>query len=85
MKTWQEYKEDIECNVEGHLNKTELAILELIYKNNIITISELSKKTYLGTTAIENNIKKLKGKDLLKRVGAAKGGSWEVLSIRKCI
>ena len=39
---------------------------------------ELSQKIGLGTTAIENNIAKFKEKGILKRVGPAKGGHWEV-------
>jgi ATP-dependent DNA helicase RecG len=33
----------------------------------------------ISQTAIENNISKLKNIGLLKRIGPAKGGHWEVL------
>jgi len=36
------------------------------------------KSIYLTTRGIEWNIAKLKQKGLLKRVGSAKGGYWEV-------
>ena len=38
----------------------------------------LAEKIDLGTTAVENNISKLKKKGLLKRVGPAKGGHWKI-------
>lgn len=62
---------------EGKLGKTEKAILELIEKDPYITIPKLSEQIGIGTTSIENNIKKLKEKGLLKRTGK-KGGNWEV-------
>ena len=37
---------------------------------------EIAKQLKLGTTAIENNIAKLKEIGLLKRIDPAKGGYW---------
>lgn len=62
------------------LNKNEEKVFDLISKNNHITIPELAKRIKITTTAIENNIAKLKQKGLLKRVGPDKGGYWEVSS-----
>jgi ATP-dependent DNA helicase RecG len=62
-----------------NLGKTEVEILELISKDKFVTIEELAEKIDLGTTAIENNISKLKKKGLLKRIGPAKGGHWEII------
>ena len=61
------------------LGKTEVKILKLISKDEFVTIEELAKKIDLGTTAIENNISKLKKKGFLKRVGPAKGGYWKIV------
>jgi len=33
----------------------------------------------ISTTAVENNLAKLKAKKILKRVGPAKGGHWEIV------
>lgn len=49
------------------MGKSERLILEAVSDNAEITISELSEKIGIGTTAIENNIKKLKDKGLLER------------------
>ncbi len=51
----------------------------MIEMDKYISIPKLSKEIWISTTAIENNIKKLKNKRLLKRVGPAKWGYWEVL------
>jgi len=58
--------------------ENELAIAKEISKDPKITISELSQIVGISTTAIENNITKLKEKGILKRIGPDKGGYWEV-------
>lgn len=47
-------------------------------KDNKISISRVSKKLGISTTAIENNITKLKESDFLTRVGAPKTGFWKL-------
>ena len=47
--------------------------------NKFVTISELSLILKISTTAIENNLSRLKKKGILRRVGPAKGGHWEVV------
>lgn len=61
------------------LGENEGKILDLIYKNKFITTKELSDKIGISTTAIDNNIAKLKQKGILKRIGPAKGGHWEIV------
>lgn len=61
------------------LGENEIKILESISSNPHITIKQLSKELQISTTAVENNIKKLKKKNLLKRVGPPKGGHWEII------
>ena len=53
-------------------------ILELLSSNSHLTINDMSKAIGISTTAIENNIARLKNKGLLIRVGGDKGGHWEV-------
>jgi ATP-dependent DNA helicase RecG len=45
-----------------------------------VTIPELSKMLKISTTAVENNIAKLKAKKILKRIGPDKGGHWEIVN-----
>ena len=60
------------------LGENELAIVKEISNDPNITIAELSQRVEISTTAIENNITKLKEKGILKRVGPDKGGYWEI-------
>lgn len=43
-----------------------------------ITINTLSEQIGIGTTAVENNLKKLKRKGIIELIGPAKGGSWRI-------
>jgi fido (protein-threonine AMPylation protein) len=61
------------------LNKNQLKILELIAVNHKITIIEMAESLSISTTAIENNIKKLREKGIISRIGSDKTGSWEIL------
>jgi ATP-dependent DNA helicase RecG len=62
-----------------YLGRNESKILEAITADPHITINGLSKKIGIGTTAVENNLKKLKHKGAIVRVGAAKDGHWEAV------
>jgi len=59
--------------------KTGVKILQIIKENPQVTIPGLSQATGLTIKGVEWNIKTLKKKELLKRVGPAKGGHWEVV------
>lgn len=59
--------------------KTSVKILELAAENRLITISELSEAIGVTERSIERNLKKLQDKGLIKRIGPAKGGHWEVI------
>ncbi len=61
------------------LGENEAEVIRIIVENNLITSVELSKRIGISTTAIENNIAKLKKKGILRRVGSDKGGYWEIL------
>ena len=58
--------------------KTVGKILTLINENHRITREELSTKTGLTIRGVEWNLNKLKKEGVLKRIGPAKGGYWEV-------
>jgi len=61
------------------LGENEIKILELMRDNKYITTKELSEHIKISTTAVDNNISKLKKKGLLRRIGPDKGGHWEVV------
>jgi len=54
-------------------------ILALINENPKITREELSVKTGLTIRGVEWNIARLKQKGIIKRIGPAKGGHWEII------
>lgn len=61
------------------LGKTRAAIVRAMYENPRVTIPELARDLDMSTTAIENQVRSLKKDGYIKRVGAARGGYWEVL------
>jgi len=63
------------------LVESQKKILVLIKKNPVISKKELSGRIGISVTAIDKNIRRLKKKGLIKRIGPAKGGHWEVIKI----
>lgn len=68
-----------EQNAPVKLNKTELAIYEKIVSNTSITIDELTETLSKDRRTITRNIKTLKEKCLIERIGSDKTGYWKVL------
>ncbi|MDD5617009.1 MAG: helix-turn-helix domain-containing protein [Candidatus Methanoperedens sp.] len=64
---------------ENVREKTREKIIKLIKENPKITTKELADKTGLSVKGVEWNIKELKDKGLLRRIGADRGGYWEVV------
>jgi ATP-dependent DNA helicase RecG len=60
------------------LGENQVKIIKLINRNKNITIKEMSNETGISATAIENNIAKLKKKEILKRVGSDRKGYWKL-------
>jgi len=61
------------------LNVTQAKIINIIKKEPNISRLGLAKRLYLTDSAIKKNLRILKEKGAIKRVGPAKGGYWEVL------
>ena len=68
--------ENVGVNVGVKLNKTQKKIVDLIRNNPSITIEEMAKFASVETRTIERNIKTLKQKEIIERVGADKNGHW---------
>lgn len=60
------------------LGVNESAILDLILKDKHVTILRLAQELHISTTAVENNLARLKKKNLIKRIGSDKKGFWKV-------
>ena len=63
------------------LSKNEKKIVEQIKRNSKVTADELSEIVDINLRNIRRNLKKLKKKGLLKRIGPAKGGHWELIDL----
>ncbi|MBI5096940.1 MAG: winged helix-turn-helix transcriptional regulator [Nitrospirae bacterium] len=63
------------------MGENEKKILENIAENKFVTIPELSNTLGISTTAVENNLAKLKSKKVIKRIGPDKGGHWEIVDV----
>ena len=78
QKTTQKLELEIEKFGEK-FGENQVKIIYYMKNDKLITIPELSEKLNISTRAIEKNIKKLSDLGIIKRIGPAKGGYWEVL------
>jgi len=60
------------------LSRNQTKILEAIAADPRITINGLPDIVGIDTTTLENNLKKLKSKGAIVRVGSARGGAWRI-------
>ena len=73
FKTSQKVEEKMSGKMSGK-------IFELLSGNKYITIPEMAIQLGITERTIERHIKKFKEMNVLRRVGSAKGGYWEVLN-----
>ena len=59
--------------------KSSQKILEFISHDPTITIREMASELGISDRAVKKNIQKLKDQGLLRRVGPARGGHWEIV------
>lgn len=60
------------------LNSTQKTIVEEIRKNKYCTIEEIALIAGVKTRAVERNLKALKDKGVIERIGGRKNGYWVV-------
>jgi ATP-dependent DNA helicase RecG len=65
--------------VGSKLVENQLKIALLILEDEKITKNKMSEILNISDTAVDKNILKLKNLGIIKRVGPAKGGHWEVI------
>jgi ATP-dependent DNA helicase RecG len=61
------------------LTDNQEKILEIIIRDPLISANKISDEIGISSRKVEENIKKLKEKGIIKRIGPAKGGHWEVI------
>lgn len=72
------HPENFDVNEET-LQKSNQKVLEAIKNNKKITINELIEQIGLSESGIKRILRNLKKENKIKRVGADKGGYWEVI------
>lgn len=65
--------------VGSKLVENQLKIVLLILEDEKITKNRMSEILNISDTAVDKNILKLKNIGIIKRIGSAKGGHWEVI------
>jgi len=71
-------REKTEKSREKNIEKGREKIIELIKSNKYITQIEIADSTGLSIKGVEKNIRQLKTKGLLERIGPDKGGYWKI-------
>ena len=79
QETLQKHVEKDEKDVEKDVEKTSEKIIKLMKEEPYITIKEIGTRLEVTRRTIEDQIKRLKQRGLVRRVGPDKGGHWEVL------
>jgi ATP-dependent DNA helicase RecG len=74
-----EVAENDEKSSEKDSDKSSEKILQLLAKTPTLSAKQLAQQLGLSSRAIEKNIAQLKVNGRLRRIGAAKGGYWEVV------
>lgn len=70
---------DVGINVGTNVGINEQRVLELIRINNRITAKEVAESLSVSLRQGERIMANLKGKGLIKHIGANKSGHWEVI------
>jgi fido (protein-threonine AMPylation protein) len=68
--------------VNGGVSLLQKQIIDFMRQNPRISVAEIAKQTNKPRRSIENNVKKLKEKGIISRVGSDKTGSWKVEIIK---
>ena len=73
---------DVQENVLDNVQEKDRRkiILDLLRKDNTISIREIAEKLQMATKTIQRDFDKLKVKNIIRRVGADKGGHWEIIA-----
>ncbi len=73
----QGVQENVQENVQE--KSREDKIVTLIAENNKISIKEIAEKLGVTPKTIQRDLDKMKDKNIISRIGADKGGCWEIV------
>lgn len=80
IKTISDTDDTLKSKEKGK-EKSKEKILQIIANNPYVTTKELSEIIGLSIAGIEKNMRQMKEKGLIRRIGPDKGGHWEVLEV----
>lgn len=75
----ENFTDNFTDNFTQNFTENERKIIKLIQKNNKITTSEMSSEIAISRRTVQTIVNSLKSKGILIRVGADKGGYWEII------
>ena len=64
------------------LNKTQRKIIDIILENSKVTQSEIAEQLNISISAVKKSMKEMVNTGILVRIGANKGGYWEVKDVK---
>jgi len=80
-KDWEKVGKKVGEKVGENLTENQKRILEAMRGNPYISAREIAEIINISERKTEVNIAKLKRKGLIKHMGPAKGGYWEILIV----
>ena len=72
---------EINDTVNDTVNERQTKIIELINKNNRVTINQLADICKVKRLTVVRDLKLLKNLNIIVRIGPAKGGHWELVDV----
>ncbi len=79
IKQQETAQETAQETTQENLTDTQMKILELIKQNQYITRNELAENIGMTSDGIKYNLNLLRKKEIIKREGSTKKGSWKIL------
>jgi len=77
-KVTDKVADKVSDKVSDVLTENQKLILQLVKQNNTISMSEMAKEIGISKRKILDNMNKLKTYNLIKRIGSAKRGFWQI-------
>jgi predicted HTH transcriptional regulator len=78
-----DFVENLAENLAVKLSEKQKEVLSMISDDSSISMEEMAKRLDVTRQAISQRLKTLSGKNIIRRVGPDKGGSWEIISPNK--
>ena len=73
-------KQKVVEKVVEKITENQASILKLIENNAHISAKEIAEIINISSRKVQENIAKLKALGILERIGAAKGGYWQIIN-----